>query len=297
MTGCPPLVRCPAGTTTSDDNYAGVILDAGLFLLLGVLWWAAAAYNRWAGELGTTGGGLAGLPRCQPCGCGPWAMPPPTLPSLPLLPPTPTQPASRAAPRVPDAAHPRRQPSPLTPPFRTPSMMRKLSGRERLRVMWGTVGPRLTIVKVAEARPAAASIWSEHLAGTGTGTCGGTTPEPSLVGGWAGAGAGQQQQRCWRRPGTACTGQRACVQVCASVCVWGGGGGGGVRPATYSSGPVAAGLRHSQRQSQGPRRGAAAAAVGHGGGWPHAQPPWPPLDPAAAGAAGHVLARHVAAPG
>jgi hypothetical protein len=46
MAACPPLVACPEGTTTSDDNYAGIILDAGLFLLLGALWRISTAYNR-----------------------------------------------------------------------------------------------------------------------------------------------------------------------------------------------------------------------------------------------------------
>jgi hypothetical protein len=56
-------------------------------------------------------------------------------------------------------------------------MMRKLSSKERLRVMWDHVGPKLTIVKVAEHSVShqhgiAASLVSELA----------TTPEPSIAG-------------------------------------------------------------------------------------------------------------------
>jgi hypothetical protein len=43
---CPPLMACGEGTTTSDDNYAGVMLDACLFAVLGIVWKMSTAYNR-----------------------------------------------------------------------------------------------------------------------------------------------------------------------------------------------------------------------------------------------------------
>ncbi len=46
MTACPALAECPAGTETPSDNYAGIILDACLFAVLGILWHASSLYNR-----------------------------------------------------------------------------------------------------------------------------------------------------------------------------------------------------------------------------------------------------------
>lgn len=46
MTACPALVKCPAGTETPTDNYAGLILDGAFFLLLATLWHASHLYNR-----------------------------------------------------------------------------------------------------------------------------------------------------------------------------------------------------------------------------------------------------------
>jgi hypothetical protein len=68
MAACPPLVACPEGTTTSDDNYAGVILDAGLLLLLGALWRVSTAYNRCGPARGAAGAsaGAAGLGAASP---------------------------------------------------------------------------------------------------------------------------------------------------------------------------------------------------------------------------------------